>query len=342
LKKDKTLAVNAKEFPAFLLNNAIYFVLALIFVIMVVINPKLLTLDNVSFILSQASTRIILALGVAGIIILGHTDLSLGRMVGLSGILVASLLQAPDYARRIFPTLPRLPLFIPFAAAMLLCACISVLLGLVIARVKVPSFIASLAFQLIVMGILSLYFDYTNDSSPIGGLDEGYKNFVQGGFTLGSIRIPYLLLYAALISAVIWFIWNKTRLGKNMYSIGGNIEAANVSGVNITRNLLAVFMIAGLLYGLGGALEAGRTGSASNSLGYSYELDAIAACVVGGVSMQGGVGTISGVITGVLIFQLVSYGLVFLGVNPYIQYLVKGLIILLAISIDTQKYLKRK
>ena len=127
-----------------------------------------------------------------------------------------------------------------------------------------------------------------------------------------------------------------------MYAIGGNPEAANVSGVKITKNLLLIFLIAGLLYGLGGSFEAARTGSASNSLGYGYELDAIAACVVGGVSMRGGVGTIPGVLAGVLIFQLVSYGLVFLGVNPYIQYLVKGLIILLAISIDTQKYVKRR
>lgn len=346
MKSTSTTAVSWKKqsgsVSKFLLSNAIYFVLAAIFLVMVMINPGLLTLDNISFILSQASTRVIFALGIAGIIILGHTDLSLGRMIGLSGILVSSLLQNLDYPRRIFSSMPRLPLWLPILGAMLLSALIMILLGLVIAKIKVPSFIASLAFQLIVMGILSLYFDYVNDSSPIGGLDDGFKAFVQGGFMIGSVRLPFLVIYAAIVTAIIWFIWNKTKLGKNMYAIGGNPEAANVSGVKITKNLLLIFLIAGLLYGLGGSFEAARTGSASNSLGYGYELDAIAACVVGGVSMRGGVGTIPGVLAGVLIFQLVSYGLVFLGVNPYIQYLVKGLIILLAISIDTQKYVKRR
>lgn len=326
----------------FILKYAIYLVLLLIFIVMVAINPKLLTIDNVSFILSQASTRVILALGIAGIIIVGQIDLSLGRMVGLAGIISASLLQAPDYTRRIFTNLPELPIWIPILLSMLICATISIMLALIIDKVKVPSFIASLAFQLIVFGILSIYYDSANDSSPIGGLTPFFKNFVQGGFMIGNVRLPYLVIYATVVTLIIWFIWNKTNLGKNMYAIGGNAEAANVSGVNITLTMVLVFMIAGLLYGLGGSFEAARTGSASNSLGFGYELDAMAACVVGGVSMRGGIGTIPGVIVGVLIFQLVSYGLVFLGVNPYVQYLVKGLIILFAISIDTQKFVKRR
>ena len=155
-------------------------------------------------------------------------------------------------------------------------------------------------------------------------------------------RIPYIIIYALVASLIIWFLWNKTKLGRNMYAIGGNIEAAMVSGVNVVANILAIYVIAGMMYGFGGALEGARTGSVTNMLGQSYELDAIAACVVGGVSMRGGVGTVPGVVTGVLLFQIINYGLVYIGVNPYVQFIVKGMIIVLAVAIDSQKYVKRR
>ena len=137
-------------------------------------------------------------------------------------------------------------------------------------------------------------------------------------------------------------MWNKTRFGKNIFAIGGNPEAARVSGVNVTRNLMALYMIAGMLYAFGGMLEAGRIGSATNNLGFMYELDAIAACVVGGVSFAGGVGTVLGVVTGVLIFTVINYGLTYIGVNPYWQYIIKGSIIVFAVAIDSLKYAKKK
>ena len=325
-----------------LLDNTIYIVIFVIFVVMVTINPLLLSWGNIEFILSQASTRIILALGMASIIILGLIDVSLGRMVGMTGVIIASLVQAMDYSRRIFKGMPHIPVGLPVVGVILLAGLVMLILGLIIAKVQVPSFIAPLSFSLIVYGALSIYFEAVNNSSPIGGLDPVFKKFAQGGVSIGSFRLAYLVIYTIIISVIFWFIWNKTKLGKNMYAIGGNVEAANVSGVNITRTILIIFGIAGLLYGFGGVLETGRVGSATSSLGYGYELDAIAACVVGGVSMRGGIGRISGVIIGCLIFQLITYGLVFLGVNPYTQYLVKGLIILFAISVDTQKNIKRK
>ena len=139
-----------------------------------------------------------------------------------------------------------------------------------------------------------------------------------------------------------WFIWNKTKLGKNMFAIGGNPEAAAVSGVNITKNIMIIFIISGMLYGLAGFLEAGRVGSTTSNTGINYDLDAISACVVGGVSFSGGVGTIPGVILGTLILQFINYGLNFIGVSHYLQYIVKGLIIILAVSIDVRRYLVKK
>lgn len=324
------------------MDYAIYIVLVCIFVVMVIIDPSLLTMKNLTFILSQASTRIILALGVAGIIVLGNTDLSLGRSVGMAGILAASLLQASDYSRRIFTSMPELPVWLPIVGSMILCALFSMAQCFFVSKLKVAPFIASLAFQLVLFGVQSIYFDVVNNSSPIGGLDETYKRLAQGRFIIGNFELPYLIIYAAIAVVVIWFIWNKTVLGRNMFAIGGNSEASAVSGINITKNMMLVYMIAGLLYGLGGSLEAARTGSAANTLGAGYECDAIAACVAGGVSMRGGVGTVGGVVIGVLIFQLISYGLVYLSVNPYLQYIIKGAIILLAVSIDTQKYVSKK
>lgn len=334
--------ITKKDLGRFILNKAIYIVLLVMVIIMITIDSSLLSLNNLTFILSQASTRLILAVGVGGIIVLGGTDLSLGRTVGMAGVVSASLLQAVDYERRIFADMPELSLWIPIIGVMLISAAVSFVHSLFVSKLKVAPFIASLAVGLVVFGAESIYFDIVNDSSPIGGLSEAYKNFGQGAFNIFGFRLPYLIIYAAIVVLITWFIWNKTVLGKNMYAVGGNPEAATVSGISIVSTTTLIYIIAGLYYGLGGALEASRTGSAANTLGQSYELDAIAACVVGGVSLRGGVGSVAGIIAGVLIFQIISYGLVYMNVNPYVQYVIKGLIILFAVSVDTQKYIKRK
>ena len=180
-----------------------------------------------------------------------------------------------------------------------------------------------------------------NGAQPIGGYTANFTEFAQGGFDIGSFRLPYLVIYAALATIFMWVLWNKTRFGKNMFAVGGNPEAAIVSGVNIKKTLIGVYTLAGVMYGLAGTLEAARIGTATNNTGNMYELDAIAACVVGGVSFTGGIGKIGGVIIGVLMFQIISYGLNFSSVSPYWQYIIKGLIIIAAVAIDTRKYLKK-
>ena len=127
-----------------------------------------------------------------------------------------------------------------------------------------------------------------------------------------------------------------------MFAIGGNMEAAAVSGVNISRSIMGVYLVAGVLYGIAAFLEAGRIQSVNTGTGLNYDLDAISGCVIGGVSFAGGVGTIPGVIIGVIILQVINYSLNFLGVNPYLQYIIKGLIIILAVSIDVRKYIAKK
>jgi len=322
-----------------LLDHSIYIVIIVIFLGMAAVNPGMLQLRNIEIIINQASTRIILALGMAGIILTGNIDVAQGRIIGLAGVVVASLVQSLDNPHRIFDW--QLPIIVPIIGVMILCGLTMFVIGVIIAKMRIPAFIATLSFSLIVFGLNSLYFDVTNNSAPIGGLDDAFRNLTQGGFHIAGVRISHLVIFASASIATIWFIWNKTALGKNMYAVGGNSEAAHICGVNVAKTISIVFLIAGILYGIAGVLEAGRIGSAHSGLGFGFELDAIAACVVGGVSMRGGKGKITGIVVGVLVFQLITFGLTFLGVNPYLQFLFKGLIILFAVLVDAQKNIKR-
>ncbi len=339
LNEFKTL--DRKKVVDLLLNNAIYIVLLILVGVIISMDKSFLSMKNFTFIITQASTRTILALGVAGLLVLAGTDLSVGRMVGLAAVVSASLLQSPDYARRIFPELPQLAIIIPILLCIVLTTLASTINGVIIAKFHVTPFIATLGMQLVIYGVASLYYDAVG-ASPIAGLDPKFTKFAQGSLNIGPIGIPYLVIYAAITVLVVWFIWNKTILGKNMFAVGGNPEAAAVSGVSITKTIILVSVIAGILYGFAGCLEVARTGSATNNLGNGYELDAIAACVVGGVSFSGGVGSIAGIVTGVFIFQVINYGLAYVNVSPYIQYIIKGLIIIIAVAIDTRKYIKKK
>ncbi|MGL5693993.1 MAG: galactose/methyl galactoside ABC transporter permease MglC [Peptostreptococcaceae bacterium] len=331
---------NLKEWAA---NNAIQIVLMFLLVGIIIIEPSFLSIKNFTNILAQASTRMIIALGVGGIIVTQGTDLSAGRIIGLAAVVSASLLQASDYAYRMYPDLQQLPIFVPILVAMAICGLMGAINGFAVAKLKTPPFIATMGTMLLAYGVTSLYFDRPPyGAQPIAGLDPAFKQIATGGIEIGSFRLPYLIIYAFIACVIMWLIWNKTKLGKNMFAIGGNPEAAEVSGVNVARNLIIIYVMAGVLYGLAGSLEAARVGSATNNTGFMYEMDAIAACVVGGVSFAGGVGSIGGIITGVLIFQVLNYGLSFIGVSTYLQFIIKGVIIIAAVALDTRKYMKKK
>ena len=354
--KAKTL-FNRKSFSNWVLNYALYVVLCAMILYVVIKNPNFLfqssfpyiNFTNILNILTQASTRGIMALRVAGLIVLQGTDLSAGRIVGICGIVSASLLQAVDFGARMYEKLPwdNSNTFVILAIPLLISVAIGLIFGIIngfgVAVLKLHAFIITLGTQLIAYGIACIYIESSRwGAQPLGGLNDAYTGLVRNGFQIGNVRIPYLIFYAAFFAIVIWFIWNKTKLGKNMFAIGGNPEAAAVSGVNIVKNIMYIYMISGALYGFAGYLEAARVGSGTTNLGLNYELDAIAACVVGGVSFSGGVGTIPGVLIGVIILQFINYGLIFINVNPYLQYVIKGLIIIFAVSLDVRKYLTKK
>jgi methyl-galactoside transport system permease protein len=325
----------------YLKEGGIYAVLFILLVIIVIQEPSFLSLRNFSNILTQSSVRIIIALGVAGLIVTQGTDLSAGRQVGLAAVLSATLLQAADNVNKVFPDLGEVPIVAVIVAVCLVGALIGLINGIIVAYLKVTPFIATLGTMIIVYGVNSLYFD-TVGASPIAGFDERFSEFAQGFIRLGDFKLSYLTFYAVIAIGVVWVIWNKTVFGKNIFAIGGNPEAAKVSGVNVPITLLKIYALSGVFYAFGGMLEAGRIGSATNNLGFMYELDAIAACVVGGVSFAGGVGRVFGVVTGVLIFTIINYGMTYIGVSPYWQYIIKGSIIIFAVALDSMKYADKK
>ena len=327
----------------FMTQNAIYIVLVVLVAAISIYSPNFLSMTSFRDILIQSSPRVIIALGSAMILITAGCDLSAGRVVGLTAVVSASLSQLANYPHPFFEQAPNLPTFLPIIIAIAVGACVGLVSGLIVAYLRIVPFIATLGTMVMTYGVCSLYFDMEpNNSQPIGGLRPEFTVFGSGSMDLGFMTIPYIVIIAAVISFIMWIVYNKTVLGKNMFAIGGNAQAAVVSGINVAATLIAIYVIAGALYGVGGILEAARTGGATNNYGNMYELDAIAAAVVGGVSITGGVGNVPGIIAGVLIFTVINYGLTFVGMGPYWQLIIKGLIIVVAVAVDVRKYLARK
>lgn len=331
----------AKEF---LIDNSLYILLILAIIGIEIYSPNFLSAPSLVNILSLSAANLPIALGIAGCIILTGTDLSAGRIVGLVACVSASLLQATGYANKMFPGLATLPVWAVLLIAMAIGAAVGFVNGFCTAKFHLHPFIVTLSTQLIVYGVLLMYLmTGNNNGQSVSGLDASYTDFIGGSFlSIGSTPIPNYVWYSLALTVIIWFIWHKTAFGKNMFAVGSNPEAANVSGVNVTRTIILVFMLAGVMYGLTGFIEAARIGSNSAATGLNYELDAIAACVIGGVSFVGGIGRIRGVIIGVVLLRIIFVGLTFLSIDANMQYVIKGLIILVACAIDMRKYLVRK
>lgn len=343
-------AVNPKveKITATLLNYALFIILGLILIVVSILRPDFLSIDNILNILQNASTKGILALGCAGLIVLAGTDLSIGRVLGISAAMTASLVQSVTYASRMYPTmvapLNGIGLLVPLLASIAVAVLFSMINGFGVAKLHLHAFIVTLGTQLIAYGANCLYIESqpSGTAQALSTFDPTFLNVAAGGIYLGGIRIPVVVIYFIVIAVIMWVIWNKTTLGKNMFAVGGNTEAAAVSGVNVAKTIMLVYLMAGVLYGIASFLEAARITAVGANTGLNYETDAISAVVVGGVSFSGGVGTIQGVVIGAVIMQAIVYALNFLGVNPYIQYIIRGLIIILAVSIDVRKYIVKK
>ena len=331
----------------FLYKNGLYIVIILIFIALCIITPivkntQLLTVTNILNILQQASPRMFLALGVAGLILLTGTDLSVGRMVGLGMVTATIIMHNGINTGAVFGHVFDFSAMAPTAKALLaLLMCVifttvfSMIAGFFMARFKMHPFISTMANMLIIFGLVT----YATKGVSFGAIDFAIPNtFIP---QIG--KFPTIILWAVAAVIIVWFIWNKTTFGKNLYAVGGNPEAAAVSGISVFKVTMGAFILAGILYGFGSWLECNRmVGSGSAAYGQGWDMDAIAACVVGGVSFTGGIGKISGVVTGVLIFTSLTYSLTILGIDTNLQFIFEGIIILAAVTLDCLKYVQKK
>lgn len=334
---------NKEKITDFLINNGLLIVILALIVTIIISNPGFLSARNMINILAQASTKLIIALGAGGLIVLAGTDLSAGRAVGMTALMSTILLQLPGTATKYLPNMPQLPIIVGLLGAIVIGGLIGLFNGFGVAKLKLHAFIATLGTQLILYGLIQIIINnHPNGPTPLSGFIPAYSNLANKGLTIGQHTIPYLIFFAAAIATIMWFVWNKTELGKKMFAVGGNKEAAEVSGINVDRVILSVFLISGIMYGIAGFLEAPRVGSVRIDFGANYDLDAIAACVIGGVSFSGGVGKISGIVLGVILLQIITYGFVFLGIDTAWQIVIKGALILIAVALDTRKYLAKK
>ena len=331
----------------FLLRNGLYIAIVIIFIILCLIaqfgkKVPLLTVNNILNILQQASPRMFLALGVAGLILLAGTDLSIGRMVGMGMTAATIIMHKGINTGAVFghvfdftglPVVARV--ILALLVCIVLCTVFTTIAGFFTAKFKMHPFISTMANMLVIFGLVT----YSTKGVSFGGIEGNIPSMIIpkiGGF-------PTIILWAIAAVIIVWFIWNKTTFGKNLFAVGGNAEAAAVSGISVFRVTVGAFILAGILYGFGSWLECIRmVGSGSAAYGQGWEMDAIAACVVGGVSFTGGIGKISGVVVGVFIFTALTYSLTTLGIDTNLQFVFSGIIILVAVMLDCLKYVQKK
>ena len=322
------------SFKDIMVNYGVIIIMILLVIYTGFTSKNFLSGNNLNNILMNMSSRIVIALGIAGCLITAGCDLSAGRMIGFGGGIAGTLLQKMDYSKKFFPNMEPMNIFVALLIVMVICAVFGCVTGFFIAYMHVPPFISTMAMMEVVYGINLIY----TNATPLGGYTKQYTDIATGKF----LGINYLIWIAILVAAITWFIFNMTRHGKYMYAIGGNPQAAEVAGVPVKKTLIIIYAKAAAMYGLAGFMLGAKSGGASVNLGLGYEMEAIAACTIGGVSVSGGRGKVSSAIIGVAVFELLKTALQFLGVNANAQWIALGVIIFVAISLDIRKYVARK
>ena len=318
----------------FINKYAIFIVLIVMIIALSFLSPAFLTVQNLINVLITESGRGILALGVAFAIISRGIDLSVGSIVSLTSVIAASLVQEPSYSARIFPNLPILPPIVAVLAGLAAGALVGLTNGALIAYTAIPPFIATLGSMIIARGFALIL----TNAYPVPMLRPEFKIIGQG--SLGPI--PYVVIVFVIVAIIAYIILNYTKFGKHVYAIGGNVNAARTSGIKVEKNLLGIYMVSGICASIAGILITARAASGIATLGNNYELDAIAAATIGGTSHTGGIGTVPGIIAGILILGILNNGLLLLGISPYLQQVIKGIIIVGAVVFDMRKNARQK
>lgn len=339
------------------IKNGLYLTLLVFMLVCIIIEPSVLSINSIMQILQNFSYKIFYALGVAGLILLGGTDLSVGRMVAL-GTLITCITLNPDttvtfFGIKLSAIYDALGVGGAAICALLLsiimCTLFSAVAGFFSAKFKIHPFISTLATSLTIWGLCAV----GTNTLKTGAISDSASSIGQFIFSSGSGRnlfvgFPITFIYAVIVIAIVSLIWNKTKFGKYLYAVGGNQEAAAVSGISVFWVTMGAFIMAGILYGIGGFVTGIIGGSSDSSYGQGWEMEAIAACVVGGISFLGGIGKVSGAVVGCIIFEMLKFFLNrILTVNQVsnsadIANIFIGVIILVAVVFDSLKYLKKK
>lgn len=319
----------------YMVDKILYICLVLMIIIIAIISPSFISLRVLSDVLIQSAPKVLLAMGMLVVIIAGGMDMTVGRLAGLGAVVAGTFAQTYDYYLKFWPNLPELPIIVPMLVSIAVGLVSGAITGFVISKLHVPAFLAGLGLQLIIYGGNLLFLKKApNNSQPLAGYKQSFTKFGTGSV----IGINYLVLVAIAVMIFTYILLNKTTLGKNIYATGGNREAAKVSGINVFHVDMFVYLLSGALAAFAGCMMAARTGSATAVYAEGYEMDAIASCIIGGASFAGGIGNVPGTFLGVIIFSVINYGLTFIGLSSYWQYIVKGLIIIVAVALDMRKY----
>ena len=284
--------------------------------------------QRLTIMILQVSVIGIIAVGVTQVIITGGIDLSSGSVVGMTAMLSASVAQSSTWPRALYPSLTDMPFFVPIGVGIIAGLLAGFINGQLIAKTKIPPFIATLGMMVSARGVSKWY----TKGQPVSGLTENFTFIGTGIWPVVVFLAVAIIFHIAL---------RYTRYGKFTYAIGANVQAARVSGINIEAHLVKVYAIAGMLAGLAGVVTAARAQTAQAGMGVMYELDAIAAAVIGGTSLAGGAGRITGTVIGTVILGVMTSGFTFLRVDAYYQEIVKGMIIVAAVVTDVYRQKKR-
>ena len=327
---EKSKKFNLREF---MINYGVIMVMFVLVIYTGLTSKNFFTMNNFANILANMSYRVVIALGIAGCVITGGCDLSAGRMIGFSACLAGTLLQKIDYAGKFFPGMAPLNPWLVLLIVMVVAAAFGSVTGFFIAYLNVPPFIATLAMMEIIYGLGLIY----TGATPLGGYTSAYT-----GISTKILGVSGLVWIALIMAGITWFIFNMSRHGKYMYAIGGNKQAAEVAGVPVNKTMVIIYAKAAAFYALAGFMIGAKAGGASVNTGLGYEMEAIAACALGGVSVTGGRGKVSSALIGVAVLELLKVALQYLGVDANAQYIAIGIVIFIAITLDIQKYVQKK
>ncbi|MBQ8305255.1 MAG: ABC transporter permease [Blautia sp.] len=314
-KKNNTLSI-------FLGKYGIIVMLLALVLVMTILIPGFLSLRNIQGIFLQGSIYGIMALGVTFIIISGGIDLSAGSLVALAAVVSTSFGQLDTAMNKIFPWCPQLPIWVPFVVALAFGGFLGAVNGLMISRLKLVPWIATLGSYYIARGLALVI----TAGKPVAQLIPAYNTI---GGKIGILPVP--VLFFAICMAISWILLNYSKFGCDTFAIGGNMSAARVTGINISKTTILIYTFAGIMYGVAAFVYAGRVLSVNPGAAQNYEMSAISASIIGGTSPMGGKGTIWGVLVGTLILSVIRQGLTLLAVDAYWQQIAEGAIIVIAV-----------